>query len=85
MDFAELQAMNDRPMKMADWIIKLNDFLKLSEKKLLLNAGKVSAEQAATLADAEFMKYKREQDKNIVSDFDKVVKGYLKSKKSKKK
>ena len=85
LDFAELQAMNDRPMKMADWIIKLNDFLKLSEKKLLLNAGKVSAEQAATLADAEFLKYKKEQDKNIVSDFDKVVKGYLKSKKSKSK
>lgn len=82
LDFAELQAMNDRPMKMADWISKLNDFLKLSEKKILLNAGKVSAEQAATLADAEFVKYKREQDKNIVSDFDKVVKGYLKSKKS---
>ncbi len=42
LDFAELQASNGRLMKMHDWIQKLDDFLKVSEKELLLNAGKIS-------------------------------------------
>ena len=40
LDFAELQATNGRLMKMEDWIQKLDDFLKISEKELLTNAGK---------------------------------------------
>lgn len=84
LDFAELQATNGRLMKMADWIGKLNDFLKLSEKKLLTNAGKVSADQAVLVANTEFEKYKKEQSKNIISDFDRTVRGYLKEKKNKK-
>ena len=40
LDFAELQATNGRLMKMHDWIQKLDDFLRISEKKLLTNAGK---------------------------------------------
>ena len=66
LDFAELQATNERLMKMADWIGKLDDFLKLSEKKFLLNAGKVSAEQAASKADAEFEKFKKSRTKILL-------------------
>ena len=40
LDFAELQAVEEVPMKMSDWIKKLDEFLKASEKKLLDNAGK---------------------------------------------
>lgn len=78
LDFAELQATNGRLMKMADWITKLDDFLKLSEKKLLLNAGKISAEKASAKAEEEFVKYKKDQEKNYISDFDNEVKGLLK-------
>ncbi len=46
LDFAELQATNGRLMKMQDWIDKLDDFLKISEKKLLKNTGKISLKQA---------------------------------------
>jgi len=46
LDFAELQAANGRLMKMRDWIKKLDDFLKVSEKKLLTNAGKISHQKA---------------------------------------
>ena len=46
LDFAELQATNGRLMKMNDWIQKLDDFLKISEKELLKNAGTVSHKQA---------------------------------------
>ena len=74
LDFAELQATNGRLMKMADWIEKLDQFLKLSERELLTKAGSISAEQAAKKAEAEFEKYRKERDKNYVSDFDRVVK-----------
>ena len=82
LDFAELQATNGRLMKMTDWIAKLDDFLKLSERKLLANAGTVSAQQAALKAEEEFKEYRKEQDKDYISDFDQAVK-QLKQKPSK--
>jgi hypothetical protein len=81
LDFAELQATNERPMKMAEWIGKLDDFLKLSEKNVLLNAGKISAAKANAKAEDEFAKYKQAQEKNRISDFDREVKKILKLKK----
>ena len=85
LDFAEFQAINGRLMKMADWIAKLDEFLKLSERELLTNAGSVSAETAAQKAEEEFGKYCKEQGKNYISDFDRVVKGLEhKTKKSRK-
>ncbi len=74
LDFAELQASNERPMKMVEWIAKLDQFLALSEKKLLQNAGKVSAEEATRKAIDEFEKYRSERIKNHISDFDKAIK-----------
>ncbi|MBA4410694.1 MAG: virulence RhuM family protein [Bacteroidota bacterium] len=74
LDFAELQASNERPMKMAEWIAKLDQFLSLSEKELLQNAGKVRAEEAARKAGDEFEKYRADRLKNHISDFDKAVK-----------
>jgi hypothetical protein len=83
LDFAELQASNHRPMRMIDWITKLDEFLKLSDKKLLLSAGEVSAEIAKEKAEAEFEKYRKEQDKKYISDFDLEVKKLLVVKKKK--
>ena len=80
LDFAELQAVEEIPMKMADWIKKLDKFLKASEKNLLDSAGKVSHEQAMEKANAEFAEYRKEQDKNYISDFDREVKKYFKKK-----
>lgn len=74
LDFAELQATNGRLMKMKDWIAKLDDFLKLSEKELLTHAGKVSAETATQKAEAEFDKYRAKRSKTMISDFDLAVK-----------
>ncbi|MDD5055982.1 MAG: virulence RhuM family protein [Candidatus Peribacteraceae bacterium] len=74
LDFAELQASNERPMTMADWVNKLDDFLKLSEQKLLKSAGTISAETAGVKADAEFLKYRKERDGKHMSDFDYAVK-----------
>lgn len=74
LDFAELQAMRGTPMKMADWLAKLDDFLKLSERELLTHAGRVSADEAAEKAEKEYQEYRKKQDKNYVSDFDRAVK-----------
>lgn len=57
LDFAELQALNRRPMYMADWIAKLDDFLRVSDRNLLTHAGHISHEAAQTAADREFAKY----------------------------
>lgn len=81
LDFAELQATNERPMKMAEWITKLDEFLKLSEKKLLTNFGSVSADSAAKKAESEFAKYRTIRDKKYISDFDRQIKKLQKSKK----
>jgi hypothetical protein len=82
-DFAELQASNGRLMKMRDWIDKLDEFLIASEKKLLHSAGKVSAQQAEQVAHKEYEKYRREQDKNYISDFDREIRKILKAQKKK--
>lgn len=74
LDFAELQATNGRLMKMLDWIDKLDDFLKISEKKLLTNAGKISHKQAMEKAKKEYEKYRKAEDKKYISDFDREMK-----------
>ncbi len=79
LDFAELQATNGRPMKMQDWIQKLDDFLQISEKELLTNAGKISHEKALDKANIEYEKYRKEEDKKYISDFDREVKKLLKN------
>ncbi|CAN5267128.1 virulence RhuM family protein [soil metagenome] len=58
LDFAELQAMNRRPMQMKDWIAKLDDFIRMTERQILTHAGKVSHEDAKLKAEAEWAKYR---------------------------
>lgn len=82
-DFAELQIVDGRLMKMQDWIKKLDEFLTISEKSLLHTAGKVSYKQAENKALQEYEQYRKEQDKNYISDFDREVKKILKAKKKK--
>lgn len=74
LDFAELQATNGRLMKMKDWINKLDDFLKASEKNLLTHPGKISHSKAIEKAKTEYEKYRQEENKNYLSDFDREIK-----------
>ena len=57
LDFAELQAKQRKPMFMNDWVRKLDDFLKLSEREILTHAGRISHEAAVARASQEFDKY----------------------------
>lgn len=54
LEFAELQALNRKPMYMKDWIIKLDDFLKMSGRELLDNAGSISHDRALQKALDEY-------------------------------
>lgn len=74
LDFAELQATRRVPMRMTDWIERLDAFLKFNEYEILTNAGKVSHDVAKALAEAEYEKYRLVEDRNYVSDFEKEVK-----------
>ncbi|MDL1978501.1 MAG: virulence RhuM family protein [Deltaproteobacteria bacterium] len=73
-DFAELQASNGRLMKMRDWIKKLDDFLRISEKELLTDAGKISHKKAVEKAKIEYEKYRKAEDRKYISDFDREIK-----------
>ena len=81
LDFAELQATTGRLMKMHDWIQKLDDFLRISEKELLTNAGKVSHENAVEKANIEYSKFRQIEDEKYISDFDREMKELLGNKK----
>ena len=62
LEFAELQALNKRPMSMNDWIVKLDDLLRLSGRDLLKHAGKISHEAASQAAEAQYEEYRKRQD-----------------------
>ena len=63
-EYAELQALERRPMTMRDWITKLDDFLKASGRQLLDHAGTLSAETAKAKAEREYERYHALQDAN---------------------
>jgi hypothetical protein len=79
LDFAEIQASKQIPMKMEDWIKRLDAFLQFNEFEVLNHAGKVSAEIARQLAHDEYEKYRPIQDNLFESDFDRVIKSLPKS------
>ncbi|MBF0345698.1 MAG: virulence RhuM family protein [Nitrospirae bacterium] len=85
LDYAENQAERQIPMKMSDWVKKLNAFLQFNEYEILTDAGKVSHEVAVKLAEQEYDKFRVVQDREFESDFDKEVKKILKNPKQSKK
>lgn len=84
LEFAELQALNRKPMYMKDWIVKLDDYLRLSDRDILSHAGTVSHEEAVRKAELEFEKYRQRQlaePSQVERDFEKAVKKLPKPKK----
>jgi len=70
LDFAELQAIEQRPMTMLQWIEKLDSILAVSNRLLLSNAGTISHKQAIEKATQEFEEYRRKEMLQYESDFD---------------
>lgn len=74
LDYAENQAERQIAMSMQDWTNKLDAFLQFNEYDILQDAGRVSHEVAAKLAEKEYEKFRVIQDRTFESDFDREVK-----------
>jgi hypothetical protein len=74
LDLAEDMALREIPMSMQDWEIRLNRFIAATDREILQDAGKVSAEIAQAHAESEFEKYRIIQDHLFESDFDRIIK-----------
>lgn len=74
LDVAESMALRQIPMTMQDWEARLNKFIEATDREILQDAGKVTAELAKAHAESEFEKYRIVQDRLFESDFDRVVK-----------
>ena len=74
LDIAEDMAERQIPMTMVDWEERLNRFIAATDRDILQDAGKVSAEIAKAHAISEFEKYRIVQDRLYESDFDKAIK-----------
>lgn len=74
LDIAEDMALRKIPLTMQDWEIRLNKFIDATDREILQDAGKVTAELAKAHALSEFEKYRIVQDRLFESDFDKMMK-----------
>ena len=70
LELAEIQALNNKPMYMKDWIERLDDFVRITGNTILQNSGTVSHTQALKKANAEYEKYKV-KTKNELSEGEK--------------
>ena len=70
LDFAELQALEQRTMKMTDWIEELDNQILMNRRKVLEGSGKISHEEAIKKAEKEFQIYREREMKELQSDFD---------------
>jgi hypothetical protein len=73
LDLAENRAKRHITTTMEDWAMFLNNFLELSSYPVLLDTGKITAEQAKIKAYEEYNKFRVIQDKSYESDFDKLI------------
>lgn len=60
-------------MMMEDWAKRLDSFIEFNGVELLMNAGKISHEEAKLYAETQFEKYRITQDRLYISDFDKLL------------
>lgn len=79
LDFAEFQALEERPMRMVDWISALDNQILALQRKILKGKGSVSHREAIEKAEREFMAYRQREMELLESDFDKMVKQLPKS------
>jgi len=74
LDYAENQAARQIPMRMQDWVERLDAFLRFNEYEVLQDAGKISSEVARALAEKAYEQFRVQQDQTYESDFDRAIK-----------
>ncbi|MBP2845876.1 virulence RhuM family protein [Dickeya oryzae] len=72
-DLAELNAIEQREMRMADYVRELDSILNSTGRKLLDNAGNISHTQAINKARLEYQKYKTKTLANVEKDYLKTI------------
>lgn len=82
LDYAENQAARQIPMRMADWVNRLDAFLRFNEYAILTDAGAISHEVAMQLAEDQYDAFRIVQDRDYESDFEKEVKRCVRQAKS---
>lgn len=78
LNFAELQAKRNIPIKMNEWTEILDSFLKINRYETLNNSGTVSHKKALEVSAKEYEKFRIIQDKRFISDFDSEIKRFNK-------
>lgn len=74
-DFAEVQAMNHRPMHMSDYVEHLDKVLMATGQQQLQGAGRVSHQNAIDKATAEYRKYQVQTQSAVENDYLETIKG----------
>lgn len=72
-DFAELNAIEEREMRMADFVRELDRILSSAGRKLLENAATISQTQAEAKAKLEYQKYKAKTLEQVEKEYLKAI------------
>ena len=82
LEFAELQAMQRKPMRMSDWIEKLHGFLTLNDREILAHKGLISHDEATAYAIEEYEKYQKQIQSNSTDELYKALNSVIQTKKN---
>ena len=77
-DYAELMAEDEQLMSMQDWLNETDRFLENNRRKVLDSKGRISREAAAKKVGAIYDEFRKKQDAEYISEFDREMAKYLK-------
>ena len=77
-DYAELMAEDEQPMSMQDWLNETDRFLQNNRRNVLDNKGRISHEAAFKKVSGIYSEFRKKQDADYISDFDRETAKYLK-------
>ena len=77
-DYAELMAEDEQLMSMQDWLYETDRFLTNNRRKVLDGKGRISREAAAKKVGAIYDEFRKKQDAEYISEFDRQTEKYLK-------
>lgn len=77
-DYAELMAEDEQLMSMEDWLHETDRFLANNRRNVLDHKGHISREAAVKKVSEIYAEFRKKQDEEYVSEFDRVMEEYLK-------
>ena len=77
-DYAELMAEDEQPMSMEDWLHETDRFLTNNRRNVLESKGHISREAAVKKVSDIYAQFRKKQDADYISEFDRVMERYLK-------